>query len=1057
MHKHTQRKGVGGVGDKGILLRRLQALSLLGCWWLLASSTPLLAQAFRLSGLVVSAVDKQPLIGATLLEKGTDRGTITDSDGSYSLELSGPRAVLIVSYIGFETKEVAVEGQPVINIELPVASTLIQEVIVTGYKRETRADVSSAISSIKAKEIEKLVVTGIDQALQGQAPGVSVTQVTGSPGDDIAVRIRGVGTLGNNNPLYVIDGVPTTGGLNMFSLTDIESIEVLKDAAAAAIYGSRAANGVVLISTKRGKAGTPIFSYENYLGVQQPINLPELLNAEEYLSLRNEAIANANQLRNPANQLPSYDPAILDTLPDNNWLDLLFNPALMQRHALSARGGSDNSSYYLSGEYLSQDGIFKGQGFDKYQLRFNGDIGKGRFRLGNNIVFSHTDRKVINASGDGFGAGNELSGIRYALIASPVFPVRYADGSYVNVSAELGDPVLYGDGNANPLVFVENTDWTIKRYRFFGNVFAELELLEGVKLRTTLGGDLQFDREKLFKKQLSPAIYAPTSLNEGRVFNQTMIWNNTLDVQRTLPGGHRISALAGMEAIQNHTDYLGASANNFRRTDPLFRYISASVPEEINNLGNSGIATEWALLSWFGQFSYSYKNRYVVGAAVRRDGSSRFGKDNRWGTFPSFSLAWNVSNEPFFEDVRFVSSLKIRGSWGRLGNQEIGVYPYSSLVNAGEFVYVFGEQIVNGASIQEVGNSSVRWETSTQSNLGIDASFWQDRLSLTVDAYRKRTDDILVRVPVPQAGGATRPPFVNAASVENRGIEGNISYRDAWGDFNYNIGCNLATVHNEVLSIADSEPILGGFGLSDGPITRTEPGQAVGSFFLWEMEGIFQTTEEIAASPFQSQFTRPGDVRFRDLNGDNKIDDKDRRHVGSPFPRFTFGMTAGFSWRNIDFSMLLQGVSGNDVYFLYGNFAYETQLRGFNAYRELLNRWTPENPSTTMPRVSVDDRNGNRRTSTRFLMDGSYLRVRNITLGCDLNRWLRWRDISLLRLYAGAQNALTLTKYPGLDPEIQANANDTRGLGLSSDLSVGIDWGTVPAPRTWIIGMQLTF
>ena len=1057
MHTHTQRKGLGGVDGKGFPRVLSRAACLLACCWLLAGSTPLMAQAFRLSGLVVSAADKQPLIGATLLEKGTDKGTITDTDGGYSLELSGPRATIVVSYIGFETREIAVEGRPVIYVELPVASTLIQEVIVTGYKRETRADVSSAISSIKAKEIEKLVVTGIDQALQGQAPGVAVTQVTGSPGDDIAVRIRGVGTLGNNNPLYVIDGVPTTGGLNMFSLTDIESIEVLKDAAAAAVYGSRAANGVVLITTKRGKAGTPVFSYENYLGVQQPVNLPELLNAEEYLSLRNEAIANANQLRNPANQLPSYDPAILDTLPDNDWLDMLFNPALMQRHALSARGGSDNSSYYLSGEYLNQEGIFKGQGFDKYQLRFNGDIGKGRFRLGNNIMFSHTDRKVINASGDGFGPGNELSGIRYALIASPVFPARYADGSYVNVSAELGDPVLYGDGNANPLVFVENTDWTVKRYRLFGNVFAELELLEGVKLRSTLGGDLQFDREKLFKKQLSPAIYAPTSLNEGRVFNQTMIWNNTLDVQRTLAGGHRISALAGMEAIQNHTDYLGASANNFRRTDPLFRYISASIPEEINNLGNSGIATEWALLSWFGQFNYAYKNRYVVGAAIRHDGSSRFGKDNRWGTFPSFSLAWNLSNEPFFEDVRFVSALKIRGSWGRLGNQEIGVYPYSSLVNTGEFVYVFGEQIVNGASIQEVGNSGVKWETSTQANLGIDASFWQDRLSVTVDAYRKRTDDILVRVPIPQAGGATRPPFINAASVENKGIEGNISYRDAWGDFNYNIGCNLATVRNEVLSIADSEPILGGFGLSDGPITRTEPGQAVGSFFLWEMEGIFQTTEEIAASPFQSQFTRPGDVKFRDLNGDNKIDDKDRRHVGSPFPRFTFGMTAGFSWRNIDFSMLLQGVSGNDVYFLYGNFAYETQLRGFNSYRELLNRWTPENPSTTMPRVSVDDRNGNRRISTRFLMDGSYLRVRNITLGCDLNRWLRWRDISLLRLYAGAQNALTFTKYPGLDPEIQANANDTRGLGLSSDLSVGIDWGTVPAPRTWIIGMQLTF
>jgi len=900
------------------------------------------------------------------------------------------------------------------------------------------------------------VVVGIDQALQGQAPGVSVTQVTGSPGDDIAVRIRGVGTLGNNNPLYVIDGVPTTGGLNMFSLTDIESIEVLKDAAAAAIYGSRAANGVVLITTKRGKAGPPVFSFEAYGGVQEPVRLPQLLNAEEYLTIRNEAITNANLLRSPVNQLPTYDRAILDTLPDNDWLDIMFSPASVQRYSLSARGGAESSSFYISGEYLSQDGIFKGQSFDKYQVRFNGEIGRDRFRVGSNMVFSHTDRRIINGSGDGFGQGNELSGVRYTLIASPVFPSQYPDGRYINVSSELGDPVLFGDGNANPLVFVENTDWTIKRYRLFGNVFAEWEILKDLKFRTTLGGDFLFDREKLFKKRLSAAVYDPTSLNEGRVFNQTLVWNNTVDFQRTF-GGHRITALAGMEAIQNHTDYLGASANNFRRTDLLFRYIDASIPEELGNVNASGIATEWALLSWFGQVGYSYKNRYVFSAAVRRDGSSRFGKNNRWGTFPSVSLAWNISNEPFFQDVDLVSALKIRGSWGQLGNQEIGIYPYSSLVSTGDFVYVFGEQIATGASIVETGNSNVKWETSNQFNVGLDLGLWQDRLSLTADWFRKRTEDILVRVPVPQAGGATRPPFVNAATVENKGIELGLTYRNKVGAFSYNVGANFAAVRNEVLSIAGSEPILGGFGLSDGPITKTEPGQPVGSFFLWEMEGLFQSQEEIDASPFQTQFTRPGDVKFKDLNGDNKIDDKDRRHVGSPFPDFTYGISAGFNWGKLDFSMLLQGIQGNDVYFLYGNFAYEAQLRGFNSYRDILDRWTPDNTDTDIPIASVDDRNGNRRISTRFLEDGSYMRIRNITLGYNIRDLLKWHGLTSVRVYMSVQNALTLTKYPGLDPEIQANANDTRGLGISSDLSVGIDWGTVPAPRTWIAGVQVEF
>ncbi len=1023
---------------------------------LLLSSLNLQAQSSTVTGTIVSATDQLPLIGATVIVKGTSHGVVSDIDGKFNIEVTSTDVTLLIKYVGFKDQEIALQGRSELEVVMEEQSELLAEVVVTGYKKEIRSDISSAITSVKSKDIEKLVVVGVDQALQGQAPGVMVTQVTGAPGDDIAVRIRGVGTLGSNSPLYVIDGVPTTGNINMFSPSDIASIEILKDGAAAAIYGSRAANGVVLITTKRGKEGKPVFNFEMYTGIQQPINLPDLLNAEEYLTMRNEGIINANELRNPANLLSTYDPAILDTLPDNNWLDMVFDPAMMQRYSLSAMGGGASGQFYISGEYLSQDGIYQGQSFDKYQVRFNGEISQKRFRVGNNFTFAHTARQVINSSGDGFGSGNELSGIRYTLIASPLFPVRYPDGSFVNVSSELGDPTLYGDGNANPIAFNNNTDWTIKRYRAFGNVYAELQLLEPLKIRTTLGGDFLFEREKLFKKRLSPAIYDPTSLNEGRVFEQTLVWNTTIDYEQTL-GDHRVSALVGMEALDNHTDYLGASANNFRRSDPLFRYIDASIAEELNNLGVSGIATEWALLSYFGQASYAYKSRYILSAAVRRDGSSRFGKNNRWGVFPSFSAAWNISSEPFFQTIDYISSLKIRGSWGQLGNQEIGNYPYSSLVSTGDRVYVFGNKIVTGASIQEIGNNNIKWETSTQINFGLDMSFWQDRISLTADVFRKRTDDILVRVPVPQAGGTTRPPFVNSASVENKGLELGLVYKNKVGKLSYSIGANFSTIHNEVLSIADSEPILGGFGLSDGPITRTEPGQPVGSFYLWVMEGIFQTEEEIENSPFQTQFTRPGDVRFADLNGDNTIDDKDRMHVGNPFPDFSYGVQITLNWGNFDFSTLLQGIQENDVYFLYGNFAYETQLRGFNSYRDILNRWTPENRDTDIPIASVDDRNGNRRASTRFLEDGSYLRIRNITIGYNFKEVINWEGISNFRFYLTAQNALTITNYPGLDPEIQANANDTRGLGIASDLSVGIDWGTVPAPRTFIAGIQLQF
>jgi len=1022
----------------------------------LFSGTNLLGQKHSVSGSITSSEDQLPIIGATIIEKNKQNGTVSDADGNFILIVESDTATLVFSYIGLGTLEIPLAGQSRLEVIMSNASELLDDIVITGYRREIRSDVSAAITSIKSKDLEKLVVTGVEQALQGQAPGVMVTQVTGAPGDDIAVRIRGSGTLGNNSPLFIVDGVPTTGNINMFSLADIESIEILKDGAAAAIYGSRAANGVVLITSKRGKAGKSRFSFDAYTGIQNAVRLPTLLNSRDYLTIRNEAITNANALRDPVRQLSTYNPSILDTLPDNDWLSKVFQSAPIQHYSLVGMGGSETGNFYLSAEYQTQDGVFKGQGFDKYQLRFNGEVGSKRFKIGNNFSFSHTDRKLIGSSGDGFGAGNEASGIRYALITAPVFPERYADGRYINVTSEMGEPTLFGDGNANPLVFIANTDWTIKRYRVFGNVFAEITPLEGLKLRTSLGGDFLFEREKLFKLRLSDAIYNPTSLNEGRVFNQTLIWNNTADYSRTF-GKQRISALLGMEAIQNHTDYLGASANNFRRSDPLFRYINTSLPVEIGNIGASGVATEWALMSYFGQAAYSFDSRYIISASLRRDGSSRFGPNNRWGTFPSVSAAWNMGNEDFIKNVRFVSSLKFRASWGRLGNQEIGIYPFSSLVETGQRVYSFGDKIATGATIVETGNSEVRWETTTQTNLGLDLSLWKDRLSIVADVFRKRTDDILVRVPIPQAGGSQRPPYVNAGSVENKGIELGILFKDKVSAFRYTIGANIAALNNKVLSIADSEPIFGGFGLSDGPLTRTEAGYPIGSFYLWRMQGIFQTQGEIDDAPFQTVDTRPGDVRFADLNGDDKIDDKDRMHTGKPFPDFTFGINANVIWKKLELSVLAQGIQGNDVYFLFGNFAYETQSRGFNSYEKILDRWTPTHTNTTIPKVSLDDRNGNRRASTRWLEDGSYVRIRNISLSYNLNDVVKSYGIGGFNVYVTVQNAFTFTRYPGLDPEIQANSNDTRGLGLSSDLAVGIDWGTVPAPRTIIAGLKLDF
>lgn len=1008
----------------------------------------------KVSGTILDSIDHTPLVGVTIVESVTQNGVISDIDGHYSIECN-PNSKLEVRYVGYIPQHIEVNGRPIININLISTAQLLENVIVTGYKTEQKSDITSAISSVKGEEVGKLAVLGIDQALQGQAPGINITQTSGAPGDGIAVRIRGVGTIGNNNPLYIIDGVPTTGDINMFSTKDIESIEVLKDAAAA-IYGSRAANGVIVITTKKGRPGASKFSFNTSVGYAQPYRLPKLLNTNDYVHIRNEAIKNANTLRDPARQLDTFDLAIIDTLPNVNWLDQVFHIAPYQTYSLSATGGTDNSNYYIMGEYLNEKGVFKGQGFKKYGVRFNGETKGNWLKIGSNMYFSYTSQNRMNSTGDGYGPGNELNVLRYALIAAPTFGIYHKDGSYINTSAELGESTLYGDGNANPLALIDATDWTIDRSRVFGNLYAEATLTNFLKAKTSLGGDFTFENEKKFKERLSAAIYDPTSLTESRVFGRNLVWQNTLDFSKHF-GLHKVSALIGMEAIKNNTNYLGASVNNFFRTDPAFRNIDNSVVEDIKNIGASGITTEWAVLSYFGQLDYSYQDKYILNASLRRDGSSRFGKDNRWGMFPRLSAAWNLSRESFMENIHFLSNLKLRASWGKLGNQEIGLYPYTSLVGTGLRVYSFNGNIVTGAQILETGNSKIKWESTTISDIGLDFSLFNGGLSFTIDYYKKITNDMLVRVPIPESAGEQAPPYVNAGSVENKGIEIAALYRNKIGQLDYSFSANFATNKNEVLSISSGEPIYGGYGLSDGPITRTEAGYPIGSYYLYEMKGIFNSMEQIKNSPFQSKDTRPGDVQFVDINGDNVIDDKDRTHAGNPFPDFSYGINLALEWKNFDLSALAQGIYGNEIYFLYGNFAYETQSRGFNSYEDIKNYWRPDNQNTNIPKVSLDDRNGNRRISTRFLYDGSYLKIRNITLGYNFKSLINTKYIHDFRIFLTGQNLFTFSKYPGLDPEIQANNNDTQGLGITSDLAVGIDWGTVPAPRKVLFGISLQF
>jgi len=1011
-----------------------------------------------ITGIIIDEFE-MPLPGVSVYVKGTTLGSVTDFDGYYTLhvmegDVTGDSLTLVFSYVGYKTQEyffpVDTDAEITKNVILSEDIETLEEFVVVGYGVQKASDVTGSVSSIKTEEITNLPVTRLDQALAGKAAGVQVNETTGQPGESVKVRIRGIGTINNNDPLYIVDGVPTKEISGILNPEDIESMSVLKDAASAAIYGARAGNGVVIITTKKGVSQKPLISYNGYVGVQTYGHLTPMTNTDEYIDIFNEAAAIDDRKPIPEDIYPQ--------LVNTDWMRAIFQPAVMTNHQLTFSGGSDKSTYLIGGGYLSQEGIVLNSGYEKVNFRVNLSSNlSDKVSIGTNLTFVYSSQDIIGGSGDGYG-GNGGSVVRYAFFRTPPTSIYNDDGTYMDLPNYEGYPradlnTWFGDGY-NPVGLANKYDWTAKLYRTFGNIYLNWEIIPGLTFRTDFGIDLNVMDEKRFNENWGTdgRINSPSSLSKGMGIDYTWNWTNLLTYNKTFKEKHKFSALLGTEALKNTNHQQWGSDRDFPDQSSYLRYLGNGLAL---NKGANEIETGWSLLSAFGRVNYNFASRYLVEAVIRADGSSRFSKDHRWGVFYSGSVGWNIHNESFLKDVHWLNQLKLRFSLGQSGNQEIGLYNYLSIISSG-YNYPYGGIVYNGYVVSSLGNTNTTWETTTTYDIGLDLAFLDDRLTLIMDYYWRYTSDMLVPVPLPPSGGAATPPFVNAGEVLNQGFEAEIIWREIKPKFKYEISGNIAVLKNEVKKLGGGRPIAAGRVDNGVFATLTEEGYPIGSFFMYEMDGIFQNELEIFSSPYQGPEIEPGDVKFKDLNGDNVIDANDRTHVGSAIPKLIYGLTFNFSWKNFDLSLFFQGVHGNSIY-MQVNQDIEGFYRGFNVTKRFYdNHWTGEGSTNEYPRASWAGAANNKIASTRFLASGTYLRVKNLSLGYNIpiseTSW-----VQALRVYFSVQNVYTITKYPGLDPEMY-NSDNLSGEDVQNpDLASGIDWGTYPVPRIYTLGVNFNF
>ncbi len=1002
----------------------------------------------------ITDADGNPLANVTVTVRGSRIAVQTDSTGKFSIE-APENATLVISTVGYRTQEISLKGQSALAIHMVAENKELNEVVVVGYQSTRRGDLSGAVSVVNVGGISKLPDLSVDQALQGKVPGVRITQNTGQPGDGVIVRIRGVGTINDNNPLFIVDGIPTKDGINFLSANDIESIVVLKDASSAAIYGSRAANGVVLITTKSGKRGSAQFNYSGYGGFQSHGTLPKMANTAEYVQLYNEAADNDNAgVTNSALIRPKI-PAGLP-MANTDWLNGIFQKGQIQSHQLSIRGGSDKTLYYVSANYFKQDGIIINSWYERYSLlsKLNIDL-TDKLSFASNINVSYSKKNIVGSSGDGY-AGNGGSVVRYALFRTSPIHVYDSAGVYSDLPAY---PAFFGDGY-NPVALANKTDNKEIQYRVFSNVYAEYKILKNLKFKSDIGLDAIITDDKDFSENYGTnlRINNPSQLSVGTNTNINIIWNNTLNYNKVFNNVHHITFLAGTEAISNKIDVLTGSDRGFPNQSPNFRFIGNG-----NGLPGSKPSaesqTESALFSIFGNLNYSYRNLYLLSGNIRRDGSSRFGPDNQYGTFFSGSAGWNISNEKWVQShMPYISRLKLRASYGQLGNQEIPDYGFVSIIG-NNYDYPFGAVPASnqGATISSLGNPKVRWESSTQADAGLDVGLWNDKLNITIDYFDKVTSNMLIPVPFPLIGGTATPPYINAGKVDNRGLEVALDFKNNDHKLKYDIGVNFSTLANKVLALSNGQPIASGRIDNSYNATLTEVGHPIGSFYLLQQDGIFQNAADVFASAYQGKNIQPGDVRFKDQNGDGVIDENDRTFLGSAIPKYTFGATGNIEFKNFDLSVFFQGQYGNKIYSQV-NMDIEGFYRPFNVTQRVYDeRWHGEGTSNFMPKVSFNDAANNKYPSSRFLEDGSYVRLKNLQIGYTIpDKIVKRYHVKNLRIYATGQNLWTLTKFTGLDPEMNISDNvkkDTYG----GDVAAGIDWGTYPSAKSYIVGVNLNF
>ncbi len=1005
---------------------------------------------FTVSGRVTDAGDQTGIPGTTIVEVGTTAGTITDMDGNYRIEVSSPNSVLRFSFIGYESQELNVQSRTTLDVVLKPDQADLDEVVVIGYGTQKKKVVTGAIATVDAKQISETPNLRMEQAMQGRTAGVQVTNLSGQPGEAPTVRIRGAGTTGNADPLYIVDGMPV-GGIDFLNPGDIESIDVLKDAASAAIYGARAANGVVLITTKSGKKGKVNLSYSAYYGIQNPANTIEMLDADQYRMLMNEGARNAGL----------SEPFDLNEIAPHNtdWQSLLFQKnAPITNHEISLTGGNEKSSYASSLSYFSQQGIIGGEKsqFDRITFRLNSNHEVNRnIRIGNNLSYSNIVRRGV-ASNQSFN-GPYSSALNLDPL-TPLYetdPTELADVPYSNqpvVTDAAGN--IYGISNyvgaevVNPLALLELQNAETRVDKVVGNIYGELEPLEGLVFRSSLGLDMAYINNDSYRPlfYLNGAQYntAETSVFKGVDRYYTWQWENTLRYEKKI-NDHQFSVLMGTTAWEYNFENLTGFNAGVPTANPENIYLNMATD---TSWVATGGATHAALFSTFGRITYDYKSKYAFTGILRRDGSSKFGPNNRYGIFPSLGFSWLISDESFMPKMESVDYLKFRASWGVNGNQEIGDYQYVSTIDISRG-YIFGDGRMVGASPLFIENADIRWEESEQIDIALELAAFNNRLIATADYYIKTTSGLLERIPIPAHVG-NDPPFANVGSVRNRGIELSLDWRHRVNEFRYSIGVNGAYNQNEMTFIGNDQKVLPGATWAvAGMVTRAEQGLPIAYFWGFQTDGIFQNQTEVfqhigSTGELLQANAKPGDVRFVDVNNDGVLNEEDRTYIGNPTPDFTLGINGSLNYKAFDFSFLVVGAFGHEIF----NGAQREDLRFTNRPVSALDRWTEEGSTNEVPRYTWIDANNNYRVSDLYIEDGSFVRLRNIQVGYTLPmRVLQRMGATVWRFYVSAENLFTLTQYTGADPEI----------GAMSSFDIGIDRAIYPQARTFRVGTTLTF